>query len=47
MCLSILNHAGMVKHSTTIENKIANNFKYFISPHSETFINIIEFSKVL
>lgn len=47
MWLSILNHAGIVKHSTIIENKIANNFKYFISPHSETSINIIEIIKVL
>ena len=30
-----------------IENKTANDFKYFISPHFETFINIIEIHRVL
>ena len=45
--LSMFNHAGIVKHSIIIENKTANNFKYFISPHFETFINIIEIHRVL
>lgn len=43
----MFNHAGIVKHSIIIENKTANNFKYFISPHFETFINIIEIHRVL
>ena len=43
----MFNHAGIVKHSIIIENKIANDFKYFISPHFETFINIIEIHRVL
>lgn len=43
----MFNHAGIVKHSIIIENKTANDFKYFISPHFETFINIIEIHRVL
>lgn len=43
----MFNHAGIVKHSIIIENKTGNDFKYFISPHFETFINIIEIHRVL